>query len=153
MEVLTTLTQNQRNVFSFMWKKTATLYWNLRTSEFCLLFFFCFLFLTCCFPVPWPTFRLLREKSESCNVNHCVLLLIFWLEGQKELIEEVASWWISQNGFDWEHSNSYISPPKVWGYLFQKKAFYSSGVKKPFWANLWRTVLHGGLMIISCHEW
>ena len=142
--MLTTLTQNQRNVFSFMWKKTATLYWNLRTSELSSVFFFFF-----------DLLLLLSQLLGCCwgkNLNRVMSIIVFFywyfdLKVKKNLLRRLH---LDESD---KHSNSYISPPKVWRYLFQKKAFYSSGVKKPFWANLWRTVLHGGLMIRSCHEW
>ena len=39
-----------------------------------------------------------------------VLLLSFLLEGQKELHEEVKSWWSAQRSFNWQHFISYLMP-------------------------------------------
>ena len=81
----TSFTQSQRNIFSFMWKRTTSWYSNLGISQFSL---FVLLFLTCCFAVPQLTFGLLLKGQErSTNVD--VLLLPFLLEGQKELHEEI----------------------------------------------------------------
>ena len=85
MQVFTTLTQSQRNIFSFRWKRTGALYWNLGRSEFPLFV----VLLTCCFVVPQMTFEpLLKGHAQSSNVNHC-FLLPFKHEDKKELNEEI----------------------------------------------------------------
>ena len=39
-----------------------------------------------------------------------VVLLLFKLEGKKELHEEVKSQWSTLRSFNWQHSKSYIMP-------------------------------------------
>ena len=56
----------------------------------------------------------LRGQVQSFNV--AVLLLVLLLEGQKELHEEVKSWWGSQRGLNWQHSNPDVIPQP--SYLF-----------------------------------
>ena len=58
-----------------------------------------------------PTTNLLKgllSKGQAQSSNAVVLLLLFFLKGQKEIHEEVKSWWNGQRGLYWEHSNSYI---------------------------------------------
>ena len=72
-----------------MWKRTITLHSNSGISEFSLfvLFFQRVAFLSL------EQFLSIAEGTGSIlNVNHCVILLLFQLEGQKELGGEVDSW-------------------------------------------------------------
>ena len=98
--------QTKSETFLVHVKKNNIFILKPRISEFPP---FTLLFLTCCPSVPQPTFGLLlRGEAQSSSVD--VLLLLFLLEDQKELHEEVRSWWSAQRGLNWQHSSSYIMP-------------------------------------------
>lgn len=96
--------QSQKNSFSFMWKTTISLYWNLRISELSLFALF-FNLLFCC---PTTKFWAIVEGAGNNPMLMTVPLFLFLLEGQKRLDEEITSWWSAQRSFNWNHSNSYI---------------------------------------------
>ena len=87
------------NVFSFMWKRAISLYWNLGASELVLFVLF----------VAFPSHNQLLGCCWDNKLHHPVVrlpLLLFPFERQKELYDE--SWWSAQRGINWQHSHSYI---------------------------------------------
>ena len=80
-EAFTTFTQIQRNIFSFMWKRTISLYWNLGTSEF--LFSFCFFNLLLC---PTTNCWAVVERTGSMIQCWCSFIAFFYFKIKR------ASW-------------------------------------------------------------
>ena len=85
------MTQSQSNIFSFRWKTTVTLYWNLGTSEFSIFVVFSDLW-QCC-----PTAKSFPKVLESCwrdKLNYpmliAVFLLLFQFEGKKSFMRKVS---------------------------------------------------------------
>ena len=99
MQAFTTLTQSQRNIFSFTWKRTITLYWNLLTSElllFVLFFFFIFYFFYLLLCSPLPNFW-----GKACwgeRLNHPILIIVFFYYYFNLKVKKNFMRWLSLDG-------------------------------------------------------